>query len=437
MTTLKCKNFLEDLAKSVNELWSNSDFADMTFHVKDAKNVNTFNFKAHKAVLSSGSPYFKRVLTEYSREEEPHISIDGLKKPEHFGLVLMYLYNGQVLIGQEDLEHVKSLFGTFELTFEHEEENPAQDEYGDNEVIKSDVEATEDIDSLIEREELEEPKEPEKKRRKTEETDKAETSKQYECSLCDYKTILKTCYISHIVTAHKQAEQTIETESNQDQEENGINESKLNSNLKKMKCKLCEFESLSQDKLLEHAKRHPGKLVPNIVKGSKPVESSQIFSCERCSAEFKCYHNLYVHMNKVQLHSCRLCNFVTCTRPKLQEHLSSVHGHKKFASFRQYGAVQQRENTKLFKCEVCSASFNTLQHLTCHRNKLRKYACHICDYITCRTDLMIEHESNVHGAKGLPPIVSCSLCDYKSASGSDFTKHFKNEHPDYKKYILL
>ncbi len=369
MKTLKWNSFNKVLSTGIADLCSQNTFTDVTFYInKDGQNTSECNFKAHKAILSSGSPYFKRILSEYHREEEPQISIDGLVRPQHFSHILTFLYNGQVSVNKEDLKYVKSLLQMFEIAFE--EENSIQDlqierePYYNEELFEDDFVQDQEVEDIKSDDyglnELEEPKEKQQK---------FDTPEEFECDICDFRTHTKRILTMHQTSVHV------------------------------------------------------------AVSLSGRIKSKKIYSCIRCHVKFDRLDHLRLHMNKVITFKCKLCDFLTCKRSYLHLHLSKEHGRNSFKSQRECVAEQQRK--RAFRCDRCGKGFNTKNQLSAHERKIQKFACSLCKYVTCSIEVINKHTSDVHEACGLATIYSCSLCGYRTPNGQTFTSHRKSQHPLY------
>ena len=126
MFTLKWKEFSSNAASSVQALFKNTDFTDVTLASSDGQTVG-----AHKVVLSSCSPVFKSMLVE-NKHPNPLLYLRGVKLSQ-LETLLTFCYQGQAEVLQEELEVARDLAirglsqeNTQELNREHVQENRSQ-----------------------------------------------------------------------------------------------------------------------------------------------------------------------------------------------------------------------------------------------------------------------------------------------------------------------
>ena len=105
---LKWNDFQENIKTSFVELRGDKDFADVTLACEDGE------LEGHKVVLSSCSPFFKRVLKRTSKHHHPLLYMRGLKASQ-LKTVVDFIYHGEVNILQEDLEGFLQLAEELEL----------------------------------------------------------------------------------------------------------------------------------------------------------------------------------------------------------------------------------------------------------------------------------------------------------------------------------
>ena len=79
------------------ELLSDQDFTDVTLACDDDKHL-----KAHKAILSSCSPFFKKILKK-NPHQHPLVYLKGVDYSS-LQSIIQFIYLGQTEVGQEDLE---------------------------------------------------------------------------------------------------------------------------------------------------------------------------------------------------------------------------------------------------------------------------------------------------------------------------------------------
>lgn len=406
---LKWSHFHVDLTASIADSWNKNIFTDVTFHVAG------FFIKAHKAVLASGSPFFKRILSEYDGEEDPHISLDGLEK-EHFELVLIYLYKGRIFISKETLEKVKSLLDMFEISFESDNEIFVKEEIFAFEEQNA-FEAQRSINAVNEEDPLLGAVDP-----------LQDEEMPFQCASCDFQTGMFDVLNSHIEAAHAGNSVTCDTVMKSDQMEFTCQEQQPKIKIKKYKCDMCKFQCFSKNEFLSHSELH-GQLrtLPKLKQRKKS------YSCKLCPATFDTRHQFNKHQNKIIKLKCRLCDFLTCDKVTLNRHL--IHRHQ-VDSLSEYGNVQGKAKQKVVqhKCEQCLTSFFNGRSLKRHKDSPRRFACHHCDYITCTEEIIRKHESDIHGAKEFTAIICCSLCDYKTTDNDELLEHRKSQHWSKRRY---
>ena len=93
---LKWNDFQNIVQTSFGDLRSDSDFSDVTLACEDE------SIKAHKAILSACSPFFKKLL---KTEAHPHplIYMRGVKSEDLLAIV-DFLYRGEANVFQENLD---------------------------------------------------------------------------------------------------------------------------------------------------------------------------------------------------------------------------------------------------------------------------------------------------------------------------------------------
>ena len=106
--SLKWNDFEEVVRASFGDLRSDNDFTDVTLACEDQC------IKAHRVILSGCSPFFKRLLKNYSSHPQTLIFMRGLKFSDLVAMV-DFIYEGEAKIFQEDLERFLSLAGELEL----------------------------------------------------------------------------------------------------------------------------------------------------------------------------------------------------------------------------------------------------------------------------------------------------------------------------------
>ena len=94
---LKWNDFQENLISSFGELRGDEDFTDVTLACEDSQ------FEAHKLILSTCSPFFRKILYKTNKHQHPLVYMRGLKARE-MESVLEFIYHGETNIFQDDLD---------------------------------------------------------------------------------------------------------------------------------------------------------------------------------------------------------------------------------------------------------------------------------------------------------------------------------------------
>merc|ERR1712129_216814 len=94
--SLLWKDFDSCTRDTFKDLLSDQDFTDVTLACEDDKQL-----KAHKAILSSCSPFFKRILKK-NPHQHPLIYLKGMVYA-NLEAIIQFMYLGQTEVGQKNL----------------------------------------------------------------------------------------------------------------------------------------------------------------------------------------------------------------------------------------------------------------------------------------------------------------------------------------------
>ena len=94
---LKWNEFQGNVISSFGELRGDQDFTDVTLACEDRQ------FEAHKLILSTCSPFFRKLLKKTNKQQHPLVYMRGLKAKD-MESVLDFIYQGETNILQEDLD---------------------------------------------------------------------------------------------------------------------------------------------------------------------------------------------------------------------------------------------------------------------------------------------------------------------------------------------
>ena len=100
---LKWNDFQSNVSKSIQNLRNREDFSDVTLVGDDFKQI-----AAHKIILSSCSEYFNNILKNIVNQKHPVLCLEGMSFQD-IEKVLDYIYNGELKIYQEDIDHFLNL----------------------------------------------------------------------------------------------------------------------------------------------------------------------------------------------------------------------------------------------------------------------------------------------------------------------------------------
>ena len=117
---LKWNNFQENIKTSFAELRGDKDLVDVTLACEDGQ------LEAHKVILSSGSPFFRKLLGKMNNKQmHPFLFMRGLKTWQLTTMV-DFIYLGEVNIHQDDLDGFLLLAQELELEGLTEEDNGSE-----------------------------------------------------------------------------------------------------------------------------------------------------------------------------------------------------------------------------------------------------------------------------------------------------------------------
>ena len=103
---LSWSDFSTNTTASIQELRSETELFDVTLACEDHQ------LQAHKVVLASSSPVFRKILTR--NKDNAVIYLRGVSK-EHLESMLEYVYNGSVQVNHEQLQTFLGIASDFKL----------------------------------------------------------------------------------------------------------------------------------------------------------------------------------------------------------------------------------------------------------------------------------------------------------------------------------
>ena len=116
---LKWNDFQTNVSNTFRKLRTSDNFYDVTLVSDDQQQVS-----AHKVVLCSSSEYFKNVLTS-NKHAHPMLCLNGVNKRD-LENILDFIYNGEIQIFQDNLDHFLDIAQRFKLEglIREKEEHP-------------------------------------------------------------------------------------------------------------------------------------------------------------------------------------------------------------------------------------------------------------------------------------------------------------------------
>lgn len=207
-----------------------------------------------------------------------------------------------------------------------------------------------------------------------------------------------------------------------------------------LSCKICSANLNSLNNLIDHL------MIKHKIPYHKDVVSFQSFklgakvSCTMCNTEFDDFVKLLVHTtSKHQRNEDRLCDVCGRTfKPhQIRMHLANEHRGKIVKctycnvdfSVHTIRTHMTRVHNKLFKCQMCTETFQTVYkraaHLTTVHRKREPVMCPQCPNTYYFQSTMRRHVKQVHMKE---KNVVCNLCDWKGFKAYHLKQHFLKKH---------
>ena len=106
---LNWNQFTESAKGAFQNLWTSGDFTDVSLACADGEQV-----KAHKVILSSCSPFFKKLLLQ-NTHQYPLIYMKGIDT-QYLKSLLKFIYTGEVEIANEILANFLEAANEFQMS---------------------------------------------------------------------------------------------------------------------------------------------------------------------------------------------------------------------------------------------------------------------------------------------------------------------------------
>jgi len=229
----------------------------------------------------------------------------------------------------------------------------------------------------------------------------------FECQQCGYSISSKRRYMmkNHILAEHK-----------------GV----------RHKCRDCNYEGKSREKLNAHMKRvHYGissnpQTMEYFIDESEFVMKENNFVCQHCGYKISnkrryMMRNHILSEHKGVRHKCNECNYEGKSREKLNAHMKRVH-------FNVQSANNPFETGTGHQCDRCD--FRTgrgLYELNLHiqaEHEGVKHFCSQCSFSSKRKDIVQRHMKQKH----LGVVFNCDLCSYSSSWKYSLQRHVARCH---------
>ena len=107
--SLKWNDFQSNISKTFGSVRTEEYLCDVTLVSDDSRQVS-----AHKLVLSACSEYFKDIFRKNQKHNHLLLCLDGITSNDLTN-VLDYIYNGEVLVFQDDLDRFLEMAQKFKL----------------------------------------------------------------------------------------------------------------------------------------------------------------------------------------------------------------------------------------------------------------------------------------------------------------------------------
>ena len=131
---LKWNDFQTNVSNTFRKLRTSEHFHDVTLVSDDQQQVS-----AHKVILSSSSEYFRNVLTS-TKHSHPMLCLSGVSKTDLMN-ILEFIYNGEIQIIQDNLDHFLDIAQRFKLEglIREKEEHPVETQMFDDKNFQENI----------------------------------------------------------------------------------------------------------------------------------------------------------------------------------------------------------------------------------------------------------------------------------------------------------
>ena len=371
--------------RTLSQLLDDKDFTDVTLASEDGQHI-----RAHQAILSSSSPFFRNILMKH-KHNSPLIYLSGIKS-SIIHSVISFIYTGSCGVLETDLEEFIRVGKYFSVSGIGEVgiidvQDTLDSTTTDLDLTVEDLDSSiEDLENSIERVKpntSEEVIQLPPLRIKMNEELFQETSFE-ENLIKDIQSSLTEDYINGIYDLLSDEEKEIPAA-------NGSQEKEISGTIL-----FGNKEHKVPDHLNEKAEEH---VIENSTQ--KNMESETV--AEIGMAE-----------NEIETPSR-----IVCADAKLADKEKELIGLTYKRVTRSVVSSVKKEN---LECDLCSFTTRRRDHLNQHKkgkHGCREYKCDICDFLAGYKSQLIRHRAEKHANQKF----ECKTCDYKTTRKDNFKNH--------------
>jgi hypothetical protein len=395
--------------ETFKQLWEDKDFVNVTLATMDDVSIN-----AHKIILSSASPLFRRILLQ-NPHTNPLLYFHNIKSTE-LRLILKFIYFGQCKVGQGDLINFLAAGRELDINGLTEHDNARQ---GGSQEGSNRTEQTEQKDV------------------KTELTDELDPPPTITPFLSANKTAEEELLEHELTTAQPamdEEEENIKSSFDPSKEIEATKTVAKREHVKRAERKEFEFGvyTLMGRGSMEYNGKHYVK------------NGADFYRCHECHFEHMRPNGIAFHVavkHEGKKLSCKECDFKFIVKANLKDHILTVHNGVKFAcnycnvefpsrpacsTHRVHGNCGHPSNTKNNDKKI---NKRTLKKIKQKQPRVTKsdetLKCSQCDFVTKESTHIEAHKLYVHsGATFL-----CDKCDFQGAQPLILKTHMERKHP--------
>jgi len=180
----------------------------------------------------------------------------------------------------------------------------------------------------------------------------------------------------------------------------------------KFPCRNCDLRFTNKSKLDTHSQ--------DTHENNAGVSANE---CPTCGSRFSDLHKLRDHKKELHKFNCKdhKCKKRFVTEVNLEKHLQRK--HKEFAQ------ATFKDGRILFRCKMCSKSFDANLSLQSHQYVRHTYKCHLCERCYVEKDELTHHLVKSHRVDKIPQAgFRCKLCKFETVKMIEIRKHSSLSH---------